>query len=214
MAIALLVVGLVCAAAAVVVVLKPWAGQVNNQGDPARDARSGTTIELPAAKGADRGGAVLTRVSGPAVMISSVDLDAGLDPINFVGNTLTPPSDVQRAGLWAGGAPLAASGVMPTVIAGHVSDDSDNPGEFRKLWNVRTGMIVVTRDAAGHLRRWRAVKEQVFSKDALPRSLFLPASQRVLRLITCADRESLAGGHFHYQDNLVVTFVPLGGTPL
>ncbi|HWU33144.1 MAG TPA: class F sortase, partial [Marmoricola sp.] len=202
-------IGILTIALALVLVDRSWIRQPSDQGDPAHGVGVGTTLHLPPARGADIGGDVLPGVNGPTVMISSVGLVAGLDPISFVGNVLSPPPDVRRAGIWSAGASLEVGGLMPTVIAGHVSDDNDNPGEFRKLWRVRSGMIAVTRDDAGHLRRWRAVLEQVFAKDALPRSLFLPGNRRVLRLITCAARESLSGGHFHYQDNLVVTFIPV-----
>lgn len=195
--------GLACLGAAVGVVVVDD-GQNSDSGDPGH-ARA-TLSATPAAPSPRP---YLIPGTGEAIAIPDVGLDAKLDNISFEGNVLDPPSDVSRAGLWAEGAPLAAEGTQPTVIAGHVSDNSDRPGAFHKLWDVKDGMIAVTRDADGKVRRWRAVKEEVFAKDALPRSAFLAGSERYLRLITCAARKSYGNGNFHYQDNLVVTFVPV-----
>lgn len=148
-------------------------------------------------------------VSGSSVQISDLALAAELDPIRFEGSVLNPPADVSRAGIWSDGADLAADGTTPTVIAGHVSDNNDRPGEFRKLWEAETGMIATTVDAAGHEREWQVTTVETFGKDSLPRELFLPGERRELVLITCADRTQYDNGRFHYEDNLVVRLVPV-----
>lgn len=175
-------------------------------------ASAPTTATAPTPRSAQEATGDLHAVpdgSGSAVAIPAVKLDAFLEPIHFEGSVLNPPEDIQRAGLWEDAAALAATDKQPTVIAGHVSDNSDRKGEFSKLWKAKRGDIAVTRDENGKLRYWRAVKIKIYDKAELPRAIFLPGPERTLRLITCAARKVLPGGRFHYEDNLVVDFVPV-----
>ncbi|WP_215814415.1 class F sortase [Pimelobacter sp. 30-1] len=121
---------------------------------------------------------------------------------------LSPPDDVRRAGIWSDGAPLADDGRSPTVITGHVSDRTDRAGAFLALWDVQVGAVAVTVDEDGAERRWRVVGVRHVAKDALSRAEFLPGTERRLRLITCASRQSGTGGAFHYADNLIVDLAP------
>lgn len=155
----------------------------------------------------------LEAMDGPGIVAEQVGLSAPLDDIRFEGSVIAPPDDVSRAGIWIGGAKFGDGGLEPTVLVGHVSDDSDRPGAFKAIWDLEPGMIATTRDAQGREREWRVVGSQRYEKDRLPRSLFEPGDERVLRLITCDQRTERLGGGFHYEDNLVVDLVPVDAPP-
>jgi hypothetical protein len=140
------------------------------------------------------------------VRIDRVRLDARLAPTRFRGSELPPPSDIRLGGLWAGGASLdAVAGT--SVVVGHVSDDHDRPGAFRRLWSVRRGTVVATRDH-GATMRWRVTSVRKVARGHLDRRLFSQSLGRRLVLITCADRVT-HGGYFHYTSNEVVVAVPV-----
>lgn len=152
---------------------------------------------------------VVGRAAAPArVQIGAVGLDASLTSTRFHGSDLRPPSDIRIGGLWADGAGLTAV-AGTSVVVGHVSDDHDRPGAFKRLWGVRRGAVVTTRDH-GATTRWRVVSVATVDRGRLPRSVFSQALARRLVLITCADRVT-HGGYFHYTSNEVVVAVPVGG---
>jgi hypothetical protein len=138
--------------------------------------------------------------------VSRVGLDTTLSPTRFRGAELVPPGDIRIGGVWADGAALdAVAGT--SVVVGHVSDNHDRPGAFRRLWGVRPGTTITTRER-GVTTTWRVTTVDKVAKGHLSRTLFTQGLARRLVLITCANRVT-HGAYFHYTANEVVVAVPV-----
>ncbi|GAB7007560.1 hypothetical protein JCM18899A_50350 [Nocardioides sp. AN3] len=149
----------------------------------------------------------LERAGAPArVRIPRVGLSTTLTPTAFRGSELPPPANIGIGGVWSGGASLdAVAGT--SVLVGHVSDDHDRPGAFKRLWGVHRGTVVMTRDH-GVTTKWRVTTVTKVRKGHLRRGLFAQSMARRLVLITCTNRVT-HGGYFHYTSNEVVVAVPV-----
>lgn len=164
---------------------------------------------VPARPHVDTGGespGPLERTGGTQVQVGAVGLRARLTPVRFHGDTLSPPDSLSLGGVWADGASLDAL-VGTTVLLGHVSDDHDAPGAFRRLLGVRRGDQIRTT-AAGTTTRWRVISVRSVPRDRLPRALFGQQVRRRLVLVTCTDEVHYPNGGFHYRRNLVVEAAP------
>jgi len=148
----------------------------------------------------------ITSAAQPTVTIRSVGLQASLAPVSFQGQNLTPPSNIHIGGIWNAGATLDAL-VGTTVLVGHVSNDHDAPGEFKKLTHAERGQIVTTRASDGSVQRWKIQRVLYTPKERLPRSIFHQGVSRHLMLVTCGKKVVYSNGHFHYRDNLIVDAV-------
>jgi hypothetical protein len=127
------------------------------------------------------------------------------------------PGDVHDVGLWDDGEPLLSptgsvytSGT--TLMAGHVNYAGQGDGALFNLYRVQPGALVYATDASGRATLWRVVSAVSVLKADLPGSVFAGTQgPRRLVIVTC-------GGTIHYQpgsgwtydDNVVVTAVPLG----
>ncbi|MER7245941.1 class F sortase [Kribbella sp. NPDC000426] len=134
--------------------------------------------------------------------------DAPVLPATTVDGQLQVPAMPQRVGWWDGGAE-AGDPFGSVVLAGHVDSKNDGIGFFARLLNVRPGETVVL-NGAGHTASYRVVSIRSVRKDALATKsgAFDQTGDHRLVLITCT-------GAYHrdqggYEDNLVVTAIPIG----
>lgn len=135
------------------------------------------------------------RLSIPAIGVESPLVPLGAT----VEGAVEPPANAGDAGWFQGGPEPGEAGTA--VIAGHV-DSRTGPGVFYGLRDLKPGDPITINGAGGAQATYLVERTEVFSKAAVPASVYEPTPTPSLRLITCAgefDRRSR-----HYQDNLVV----------
>lgn len=140
------------------------------------------------------------------VVIPRLRVHAPVLPIKAPGGTLTPPSDPQQLGWWAGGArPGAARGSV--LVTGHTVHTGG--GALDDLEQMRRGDPVSIRTDHGWIR-YEVRRVHVYAKGAVARHARKLFSQRVpgrLVLVTCEDWDGE-----RYLSNVVVTAVPVAGS--
>lgn len=172
---------------------------------PANVAGEGAVGTQPVpARAVPRPGQVPVRVRLPALGI-----DAKVVPVG-VGRdrAMALPEDARRAG-WYRFGPRPRDGVGSVVVAAHVDSRVQGRGAFYPLRRAEPGdrVEVVTQD--GRVTPYRVVAREMLSKRALPlEELFRRDGREVLTLITCGGRYLREAGG--YQDNVVVTAMPMG----
>ncbi|HZX03377.1 class F sortase [Kribbella sp.] len=125
-----------------------------------------------------------------------------------VDGQLQVPAKAENVGWWDGGAE-AGDPYGSVVLAGHVDTKTEGLGYFARLRDVRPGELVVLR-GSGHAASYRVVSVAAVRKDALAATsgAFDQTVEQRLVLITCTGTYDASRGG--YQDNLVVTAVPVG----
>jgi hypothetical protein len=129
-------------------------------------------------------------------------------PATTVDGQLQVPVRARYVGWWDGGAE-AGDPFGSTVLAGHVDSKAEGLGFFARLLGVRRGEVVVLR-GDGHTASYRVVAISSVRKDALVTTsgAFDQTVEHRLVLITCTGAYDPARGG--YEDNLVVTALPVG----
>ncbi|MFT4287693.1 sortase domain-bontaining protein [Nocardioides sp.] len=148
------------------------------------------------------------RMTLPEVRIPRVGLRAPLGQVDFRGNTLRPPMSLTSGAIWRSGAELSAL-VGTTLVMGHVSDNHDRPGVFKRLHDVHSGDVLTTVAGNGTTLRWQVTGVRSVSREELPTGIFRQGVERRLVLVTCVDKVTYPNGAFHYRKNLIVEARPL-----
>ena len=146
------------------------------------------------------------------VVIPSVHLGVAVDPVGVKPDgSLQIPSDVRRAGWYRfGSAPGESTGAV--VVVGHVDSRTQGLGRFAALASVDVGDAVRVRVTGGRTYAYRVVARSLLAKRTLPvDQIFGSGGRPRLTLITCGGPYIRAKGG--YQDNLVITAVPIGSSP-
>jgi sortase family protein len=113
---------------------------------------------------------------------------------------LEVPSSTSVAGWYTGSARPGAIG--SAIIVGHI-DSVSGPGVFFRLSELRAGDLVYVKRSDGTLVEFRVTSVQMYLKDRFPTaSVYGPAPDSELRLITCGGAFDSATGH--YLSNVVV----------
>lgn len=180
-------------------------------------------LDMPAASAgqpvpADGAGGCTPFLQPSSLIIPSVCVDGAI-----VGTTrqatgaLLIPGDVHDVGLWDDGEPLLSpdGGVYTsgtTLVAGHVNYAGQGDGALFNLYRVQPGALVYATDASGRATLWRVVSAVSVLKADLPASVFAGTQgARRLVIVTCGGSISyIPGSGWSYDDNVVVTAVPLG----
>lgn len=147
------------------------------------------------------------------VRVDSVGIDAAVDATGVQPDgTVVIPVDAYRVGWYRFGvAPGSTHG--SAVLVGHVDSRTQGRGALYPLRGVQVGdRVVVTvtdRDGPGRDLVYRVVARQSIAKQRVPfAELFARNGDHRLTLITCGGTYLPDRGG--YQDNLVVTAVPVG----
>jgi hypothetical protein len=167
----------------------------------------------------DQGYVPSGRSGDPADLVTpptGVRLPGGEERIKVVpispeeSGTLEPPSDVERAGWWRGGAAIG-DGAGTVVLAGHVDAAEQGLGSFAPLWRTKPGQTVHLRGKDGRDVAYTITGTRVYPRTkALPPEVFDTGGAPKLALITCAGTFDRKAGH--YSDTLVVYAVPKGAS--
>ncbi len=170
---------------------------------------SGTSLDVPVYR------PVQVRPPTPRrpvqVVIPSVHLAVAVDPVGVKADgSLQIPTDVRRAGWYRfGSTPGDATGAV--VVVGHVDSRTQGLGRFAALASVDVGDTVRVRVTGGRTYAYRVVARSLLAKRTLPVDQIFGSDGRPrLTLITCGGPYIRAEGG--YQDNLVVTAVPIGSS--
>lgn len=143
------------------------------------------------------------RIKIPAIKVDAPVITVGLEAN---GELQVPPLNrVDQAGWYDKGPTPGEEG--PAVIVGHV-DSKSGPGVFYRLGGIKPGsdVQIVRKDGTAPVFRVRNI--QRVPKDKFPtESVYGPAHNPVLRLITCGGKFDAASGH--YLDNIIVYASPL-----
>ncbi len=145
------------------------------------------------------------------LMIPSVDLAVAVDPVGVTPDgSVDIPSDVRRAGWYRfGSVPGDATGAV--VVVGHVDSKTQGLGRFASLATVSVGEAVRVTVTGGQTYDHRVVARSLLSKRSLPvDQIFGSTGRPRLTLITCGGPYIRSQGG--YQDNLVITAVPIGAS--
>lgn len=139
------------------------------------------------------------------LLVPSVHVDAPIVPIQWVGNTLTPPDDASLVGWWSGSArPGSATG--QTLITGHTVHTGG--GQMDHLGSIAPGGIIEIVTPTGTLW-YRETQVLVYTKEQVAQhgqELFgQDRPHNRLVLVTCTGWT----GH-DYTSNVIVFADPLG----
>lgn len=144
-----------------------------------------------------------------AVRVPSVGLQLEVVPVGVRSDgQMDVPEFVGELGWYRyGPAPGAEAG--SAVLAAHV-DSEVGRAPMAEVLDAAAGDAVEVSTAAGSTLRYRITAIDQISKDTMPlEALFARDGDPVLRLITCGGEWDAAAGA--YEDNIVVTAVPVGG---
>jgi Sortase domain len=140
--------------------------------------------------------------------IAQIDqVDIPIIDATVAADELEPPADVHFAGIWTGGAPLAATAGTTTLV-GHVNYVGQGNGAFHDLASVTRGTTITTVDSTGAATAWTVTSTEVTDKSSgVDPAVFAgPTGARRLVLVTCGGRFD---ANIHsYDDNVYVWAVP------
>lgn len=206
--------GLVLVASAIVVVAGIWwIGHRNSEPVPiTRSAPTSAPAPQPSRTPAPTSTGTSTApaaVQAPTeLVLSSVRVRLPVVPVGVSRDgQMTMPDDPADIGWYRfGPAPGAARG--SAVLAGHVDSKKYGVGPLARLRGLSKGETVVVR-SADRPRSFRVTEVRVISKAAVPLDqIFARTGSPQLRIVTCGGPYVKSQGG--YQDNVVVTAVPIG----
>jgi LPXTG-site transpeptidase (sortase) family protein len=144
------------------------------------------------------------RVRIPRIDVNATVLPVGLDKTK----ALAIPADITKVGWYELGVPPGAEQGSAVLVA-HRDGRVQGHGVFYDLGQLSVGDKVAVTTSSGDVLRYKVVSRELISKKRLPlEELFAVDGPARLTLISCGgyyDRNN--GG---YQDNIVVTAIPLG----
>ena len=142
------------------------------------------------------------------VRLDSVGIDAVVRPVGVQDDRqMRLPDDPAVLGWYRfGAAPGAGQGA--TVLAGHLDSLRYGVGPLVRLRDVRLGDTFDVTLADGTTAPYAVQRITRFERQALPDELFTRDGPERLHLITCGGAYDIDNGG--YQQNLVVTAVPVG----
>ena len=143
------------------------------------------------------------RVVIPAINVDTKVLPVGLDE----NKAIEIPEDIRYVGWYKLGVPPGVDRGSAVLVA-HRDGREQGRGVFYSLGNLNVGDKVFVKTSAGETLPYKVVARELIKKKSLPyEELFAVDGDPRLTLISCGgyyDRN-----HGGYQDNVVVTAVPL-----
>jgi hypothetical protein len=124
-------------------------------------------------------------------------------------DVISPPVDIRAVG-WLDSSATPDSEYGSTVLVGHRDSWAQGEGALFSINEIPGSSIVRLVLSDGTVQRYKAIDRRRYNSKALPADLLLSLrGPHRLVLITCGgDLDPLTG---HYEDNVVVTAVPITG---
>jgi LPXTG-site transpeptidase (sortase) family protein len=146
------------------------------------------------------------RVRIPRIGVNAPVLPVGLDEADAVAI----PEDIMKVGWYELGVPPGASAGSAVLVA-HRDGRVQGHGVFYDLGRLGVGDRIVVGTESGDRLTYRVVSRELISKKRLPLAeLFAVDGPARLTLISCGGYYDRSNGG--YQDNVVVTAVPVAAT--
>lgn len=150
---------------------------------------------------------IASRAATDQLTMPKAGIRATINAVGHRDHRMLLPDDASLVGLLKASA-RPGDKVGTVVLAGHVSDRSDNPGALWNLKKVRKGQVL-TYWSGGKVYRYKVTGVQRYSRDNdLPAHLFRTGGAPRLVVISCSDKV-IENGRWHYVNNLVVTAKPI-----
>ena len=164
---------------------------------------SATTSTIPLADGS----LAARRDDLPApvrLRVPAIGVDASVVAVGLTadGAEMDVP-EIDKVGWYRFGSKPAEAGT--TLMAGHV-DGEGRPGVFWSLRNLKRDAVIDV-DAGTETKQYRVTSVTKVPKTKLPAEVFRRDGQPALVLVTCGGKFDKGAGH--YEDNVVVTAVPV-----
>ncbi|MBB1513760.1 class F sortase [Tessaracoccus sp. MC1627] len=176
---------------------------------PVADAEVSASTPMAVPPQASTGAVVVPQLDPHALSIPSLGITAPLDVLGVEDNQLVLPEPERLTLFKDGSYPGDPQGTV--LVAGHVNSYSLGRGALFHLAEINEGATIWVTDATGRLHEYRVVGLQLLSREALPRSLFSRLGDPRLVVVTCGgDIVNTPEGR-HYESNVIVTAVPVGG---
>ncbi len=140
--------------------------------------------------------------------LASIGITADVRPVGVQkdGQMRLPPDPEILGWYRFGAAPGAGRG--STVLAGHLDSQRRGLGPLVRLRDIEIGDIVRVAVAGGTVVRYAVHSIRRYDRQGLPPGLFSRTGPERLQVITCGGAYDPSRGG--YQQNLVVTAVPVG----
>ena len=201
---------LVLVVSLLVLVATPVAVAVRDRRDPVPSTVGSTVAALADQQAPSASSALRDRPAPPAALVipaigvSTSVVAAGVDASGGVA----VPADIKLVGWYRFGArPGDPAG--SAVIVGHRDGRLTGTGALFDLGRLTVGDTVVVVDSDWQRHEFTVVGRQAFNKKAVPyAALFATGGRPRLTLISCGGRFLKDRGS--YEDNIVVTAVPVG----
>ncbi len=142
------------------------------------------------------------------LIVASVGIEAPVDPVGVTAdNVVAIPPDAHRVG-WYRFGPAPGDSQGSAVIVGHVDSRTQGIGALFPLSSVQPGDVIQVRRADHSTLSYRVVERRLYLKQGLKWDLFFTSDGPArLTVITCGGPYLRPVGG--YQDNLIVTAVPI-----
>ena len=145
------------------------------------------------------------------ISIAKLGVQAPVDQVGIYDDgSVEIPEDITRVGWYRFGAG-PGQGAGSTVIVGHRDGFDEGPGAFYSVSALEPGDVVELQLEDGSTQEYEVVSREAIDRELLPSDdVFNEDGPERLTLISCIgyfDRDN--GG---YQQNVVVTAVPLGSS--
>lgn len=97
-----------------------------------------------------------------------------------------------------------------TLIAGHVNlPDGSGYSPMSSIVKLKAGDLVATTGPTGSREEWKVTGSRIVSRDGLTPDMWQTTGPRQLVLVTCAGELNSNGTRIIFNENLIVTAVPI-----
>lgn len=118
--------------------------------------------------------------------------------------SISVPENPRRSVWYSAGAPLVGGDEGTTLIAGHVAHNG-RWGAFKKLYRVRPGNVMYTKDAEGQVQKWKVTKLYYLNHRKFPQEYWEKTGPRQLVIATCGGKSKRG----FYRQNIFSVAVPV-----
>ncbi len=182
--------------------VSPARGSLSPSSAPATAAVRSTAPPPTATQTAGRSSVAPGPGHPASLHLPTLDVTAGIDPVDSDHGVLQVPEDISRVGWWKHSAnPGSAAG--STVIDGHIDSAAAGEGALFHLADLGPGDPVAVTTSTGAAVHYRVQARRVYVKEqGLPADLFNQQGPGRLVIISCGGPFDRSIGS--YQDNVAI----------
>lgn len=137
---------------------------------------------------------------------SEIDPSSAFEGSGYAGfYSIKIPDDAQRSFWYEPGGPLVGGDEGTTLVGGHYGY-RNNPGAFQRLYTMRGGEIIWTKDFDGNLQEWQTTEMFYLPHTQFPQEFWDASGVRRLVVTTCGGTASDNGT---FSNNVFAVAKPL-----